>query len=184
MSALLRCRACGYVMNESNKSQVCPACGVKRAAFEPYKETVSSRRLFILNQHLHGIAVNFPQSLVALLFLSLVMGTLCMSLEEPFSVIVRAIGTIFPFAVAGGIVTGMIDGRIRFRRLVTPILRAKMAIGAVALGLSMGIFFLSRDFSFAASSPLALIVLSLCAMGCGVTLAKLGASLVCTRVPG
>ena len=138
----------------------------------------------MLNQHLHGIAVNFPQSLVALLFLSLAAGTICASLEEPLSVIVRAIGTIFPFTVAGGIVTGMIDGRVRFRRLVTPILRIKMAIGAVALGISIGIFFLSRDFSFAASSPLALIILSMCAMGCGITLARLGASLVCTRVPG
>ena len=41
--ALVRCRACGFIMEEEKLGDVCPACGIPRKAFEPYKETMSKK---------------------------------------------------------------------------------------------------------------------------------------------
>ena len=48
---LVRCRPCGYVMKKSelDKIGVCPACGLPHNVFEPYREKVSPKRLFILS---------------------------------------------------------------------------------------------------------------------------------------
>ncbi|TAL31536.1 MAG: hypothetical protein EPN93_17225 [Spirochaetes bacterium] len=184
MDNLLRCRACGYIMKESNKSGLCPACGVKRASFEPYKETVSAKRLWLLNQHLHGITVNFPQALAALLFLATAAGIAIQGLQENLIVVVRDIAILLPLSQAGGIFTGLIDGRTRFKRLMTPLLKTKMIVGSVALCFGIAIFVLGLDFRFSGMIPYALLALNACSLGCQVFLAKLGASMVCTKVPG
>ena len=63
---LVRCRPCGYVMKESELGDVCPACGLPRNVFEPYRERVSANRLFILGLDIHPIAIHLSQTFVAL----------------------------------------------------------------------------------------------------------------------
>lgn len=184
MENLIRCRVCGYIMKESRKSALCPACGVKRSAFEPYHETVSAGRRMVLNQHVHGITVNFPQALITLFFLSLMTGWFFSRFQEDLSIIVRYIGALLPLAVIGGIATGIVDGRTRFKRFITPIIRIKIITGILSLCVSIAIFILSRGFVFSSEGTIVLVGLSLCGMACGVVLGKLGASLVCTKVPG
>ena len=60
---LVRCRPCGYVMKKSELGTgVCPACGLPHTVFEPYREKVSAKRLFLLGLDIHPIAITlfFP----------------------------------------------------------------------------------------------------------------------------
>ena len=63
---LVRCRPCGYVMKASDLGDVCPACGLPRNVFEPYREKVSPNRLFLLSLDIHPIAIHMSQTFVAL----------------------------------------------------------------------------------------------------------------------
>jgi rubredoxin len=47
MKELVRCRPCGFVMDADKLGDVCPACGLPRKVFEPYRERVSLNRLFL-----------------------------------------------------------------------------------------------------------------------------------------
>lgn len=62
MKKMVRCKACGYIMEESKLGDFCPACGVPRISFEPYTDSISESRRRILNFDLHPIAVHFPVS--------------------------------------------------------------------------------------------------------------------------
>jgi rubredoxin len=58
MKELIRCKACGYVMEADKLKDVCPACGMSSRVFEPYRERVALNRLFILSLDLHPIAIH------------------------------------------------------------------------------------------------------------------------------
>ena len=64
MKELVRCRPCGFVMEADKLGDVCPACGLPRKVFEPYRERVSRNRLILLNLDLHPIAIHLSQALV------------------------------------------------------------------------------------------------------------------------
>ncbi len=64
MKELVRCRPCGFVMEAGKLGDVCPACGMPRKVFEPYREKVSINRLRLLNLDLHPIAIHLSQTLV------------------------------------------------------------------------------------------------------------------------
>ena len=70
------CRPCGYVLKESELGDVCPACGLPRKVFEDYKERMSPGRSKILQLDLHPIAVHFPQSMLVLSLLALIINLL------------------------------------------------------------------------------------------------------------
>ena len=64
MKELVRCRPCGFVIEADKLGDVCPACGMPRKVFEPYRERVSRNRLILLNFDLHPIAIHLSQALV------------------------------------------------------------------------------------------------------------------------
>ena len=66
---LVRCRPCGYVMKKSELENVgvCPACGLPHTVFEPYREKVSPKRLFILSLDIHPIVIHLSQTFVAMI---------------------------------------------------------------------------------------------------------------------
>ena len=65
---LVRCRPCGYVMKKSELGTgVCPACGLPHTVFEPYREKVSAKRLFLLGLDIHPIAIHLSQTFVAMI---------------------------------------------------------------------------------------------------------------------
>src|SRR5664280_760620 len=64
MKELVRCRPCGFVIEADKLGDVCPACGMPRKVFEPYRERVSRNRLKLLNFDLHPIAIHLSQALV------------------------------------------------------------------------------------------------------------------------
>ena len=74
--AQLKCKACGYIIDEKKLGDVCPACGVPRKAFEPWTDDMSPRRRTLLTLNLHPIALHFPQAFSAMIPVFILAGLL------------------------------------------------------------------------------------------------------------
>jgi rubredoxin len=181
MKELVRCRPCGYVMEADKLGDVCPACGLPRKVFEPYRERVSLNRLRLLNFDLHPIVIHLSQSLV-ILIPALIIITKFFGTFQPE--IVRDVLTfsvfVFPFTLFFAIVTGIIDGLTRFKTLATPLLRVKIIFSIIILILSISISFLAPKQEY----HLLALLLSLLALGSGIRLGLWGKKLINVILPG
>jgi rubredoxin len=181
MKELVRCRPCGFVMEADKLGDVCPACGLPRKVFEPYREKVSRNRLTILNLDLHPIAIHLSQTLViAIPFFIIItkyfadFQPVMMSNMLEFSVFV------FPLTLTLAIITGIIDGLTRFKTLATPLLRVKIIFSLIILGLSIGIFFTAKNEGLSILT----IILSILSLAAGVQLGLWGKKLINVILPG
>ena len=132
MKKYVRCKVCGYVMEESELKDLCPACGLPKTVFEPYTKKISPQRKFILDQHIHPIAIHFPQVLIMLIVF---MPLLSLIVSDPwraeFLIIAKWSIYVLPITVLGGFLTGLLDGKLRFKKLHTPLLISKMMVGLI-----------------------------------------------------
>lgn len=136
----VKCRVCGYIMDEEHLGDVCPACGAPKTAFQPYVDKVPAKRRKILNLHLHSMAVHFPQAFsVLMLFLSVIVFFLQDPLKSEFMATFKILSIFLPFSVAASIISGIIDGKTRFKRITTPILKRKIMVAALFLIYSIGV---------------------------------------------
>lgn len=178
---LVRCRPCGYVMKESDLKDVCPACGLPRSVFEPYREKVSRGRLWFLGFDIHPIAIHLSQTFVALIPFLIIFHFLFPNFEE---IIVHSVITfsiyIFPLTLILSFVSGLADGITRFKTLRTPLLRSKMYYGItiVVLSLLEVILFTPENYSWY------FLIISLAALACAVKLGMLGKYLINVILPG
>lgn len=135
---LVICKVCGYIMKESDLKDVCPACGVQAKAFEPYKPKVSKEREKILSLHMHPIILHFPQAVVVFAFLlNLITPFFTGAWKEYITICARFNVFLLPLCILGGFVTGLIDGKIRFKSVIRPILITKMYLSGVFFTLSL-----------------------------------------------
>ena len=178
---LVRCRPCGYVMKESDLGDVCPACGLPRSVFEPYREKVSANRLFILALDIHPIAIHLSQTFVALTPLLIIFHLLFPDFQETMvhSVINFSVFAL-PFSLILSFISGLIDGITRFKTLRTPMLRSKIIFSSSILVLAFVqlIIFIPGTYTWLT------ILLSLAAFGCAVKLGLLGKHLIDVILPG
>ena len=178
---LVRCRPCGYVMKESDLGDVCPACGLPRAVFEPYREKVSANRLFILGLDIHPIAIHLSQTFVALTPLLIIFHLLFPDFQETMvhSVINFSIFAL-PFSLVLSFISGLIDGITRFKTLRTPMLRSKIIFSTSILVLTFVqlIIFIPTVYTWIT------LALSLAAFGCAVKLGLVGKHLIDVILPG
>jgi len=181
MKELVRCRPCGYVMEADKLGDVCPACGLPRKVFEPYRERVSRNRLILLNLDLHPIVIHLSQALViAIPFL-----TIFTHLFPDFnpdilkSVLIFSV-YVFPFTLVFAIITGIIDGLTRFKTLATPLLRVKIIFSLIILSLSVVLFFVAHQEKHTVLA----IVLSILCLASGVQLGLWGKKLINVILPG
>jgi hypothetical protein len=168
-------------MEADKLGDVCPACGMPRKVFEPYRERVSRNRLMLLNFDLHPIAIHLSQALV-IAIPALVLLTYFFKDFQPVvlkSVLVFSI-FIFPFTLVLAIITGIIDGLTRFKTLVTPILRVKIIFSIIILILSIGMLIVSQHENLIAVT----IVLSILSLGAGFQLGLWGKKLINVILPG
>jgi rubredoxin len=179
MKKLVRCRICGYVMDEDDLRDVCPACGVLRKMFEPYEDPVEPARRKYLALDIHPVIVHAPQALTFLMMLMLLAGPLLPAAWGDYiekTLVVMA--WILPFTVAGAYVTGVMDGRVRFRKLEAPMLQRKLLIGVVYQALTILMLWFTV---FAADSTVnrrILLLLSILAFGACTWLGMIGAKLL------
>lgn len=178
---LVRCRPCGYVMKASDLGDVCPACGLPRNVFEPYRERVSANRLFILALDIHPIAIHLSQTFVALTPLLIIFHYIFPNFQE---VIVHSVinFSIFmlPLSLIASTISGVIDGITRFKTLRTPMLKSKIILSATILVIAFAQWAFATPDVFHWTN----LVLSFAALACAVKLGLIGKGLLDVILPG
>ncbi len=178
---LVRCRPCGYVMKASDLGDVCPACGLPRNVFEPYRERVSANRLFLLSLDIHPIAIHLSQTFVALTPLLIIFHWIFPDFQEVIihSVINFSIIAL-PFTLIISFVSGLVDGITRFKTLRTPMLKSKIIFSSLILVLAFFqlIVFTPGEYQWYT------ILISLAALACAFKLGLIGKRLIDVILPG
>jgi hypothetical protein len=186
VAELMRCKTCGYVMEAVKPGAVCPACGVPWKMMEPWKDPVSPKRRRLLHLDSHPIIDHFSISFVAsALVLSLFVLVFPGLFRQEATALLQALVGVLPLAVIASFVTGLFDGKLRFRRTTAPLLVSKKVLGAVFLVLSVA----AAVITFAASpyeTWVRVADLFLMAGGviCGVGLGRIGGRLILAIFPG
>jgi hypothetical protein len=187
MKQFVQCKACGYIMEASKVGALCPACGVPAKAFEPYTERISEERKRILDLHIHPIVVHLAQAIVPmLLFLVAVLFVVGEGrLREAIRDTAMVLAAFLPFAVILAFAAGLFDGRLRFHKVTTPLLRLKMLVGFLFFAASVGGALIAVLTGLDASAQLAAFAaIQLGALGAAVFLGQAGFSLLSSRFPG
>jgi len=186
MTNLIRCKACGYVTKEGKIKDVCPACGVPAKMFEPYTDPVSEKRRMILGLHIHPIMVHFPQAFSITLFLLMVLSYFTpVKIEWMLFDAILVVSFLLPYFVILSIITGLLDGKIRFRKVTTPLLKKKFILGVLLLIISIILAFVAFSGGFPAS-PLReyFTLLTIIAVACSAELGLIGGRLMEAKFPG
>ena len=182
---LVRCRPCGYVMKKSelDKVGVCPACGLPHNVFEPYREKVSPKRLYILDLDIHPIAIHLSQTFVAVIPGIMILHLLfpCFFPEVLNGVIDFSI-VVFPLTLILSFASGILDGLTRFKTLETPLLKGKIYYGigifVVSVLMLLSLLFLPTKYSYID------LGLSIVALYFAVKLGMMGKKLINVILPG
>ncbi len=184
MPNLVRCKVCGFIIREDQLGDVCPACGVPRTAFEPYKEKVSEKRQKILDMHLHPVLVHFPEAFGIFIFLLSAIGFISTgAFKSTILCAIPLIAIFLPLFAFFGILSGMLDGKTRFKKLNTPYLRKKIIFGTIFLGLSL---ILAIGSFIMINTPFGLIFVFFLSLACVLTggiLGLIGGSLLEAKLP-
>jgi ribosomal protein L37E len=186
MTEYMRCKACGYIMEASKLKDKCPACGVPAAQFEAYKPRMSEKRKRILDLHAHPVLVHFPQAFATgLVILALLLAFLG---DGPAKAAVlgaaRCLSLALPLFVLAAFAAGLLDGKIRFRKLRTPILVRKIVIGVLFFAFSLGGAAYGAFTSLEAGPLLPFALLEFLSLGAGTALGLLGSGLLDAGFPG
>lgn len=181
MKELVRCRPCGFVMEADKLGDVCPACGLPRKVFEPYRERVSRNRLVLLNFDLHPIAIHLSQALVIGIPVLVILSNIFRNFQPEIvkNVLIFSV-FIFPFTLILAMITGIIDGLTRFKTLATPLLRVKIIFSAIILVLSFAMFIVAPKEEYSVLT----IILSILCFGAGFQLGLWGKKLINVILPG
>lgn len=169
-------------MDEKKLGDRCPACGVKRQAFEPYQNPVSEARERWLSFDIHPVIVHFPQ---AFTFSSLLL-LIALIPTTPFTDTIMAGARIMiialPAVLFAAIASGIADGIVRFKKPTTPSLIKKIVLGSTAFAAAsaMAALVITSDLSrFSLIAGLNAVVAL-----CSVLLGLIGARLTCAKLPG
>jgi hypothetical protein len=181
MKELVRCRPCGFVIEADKLGDVCPACGLPRKVFEPYREKVSLNRLLILNFDLHPIAIHLSQALViAIPFLTFMINFFGSFQPEIMKSVLIFSVVAFPLTLVLAIITGIIDGLTRFKTLATPLLYRKIFASAVIVVLSVALYFVAPADHYGFIT----LAISLVSLATGIQLGLWGKKLINVILPG
>lgn len=178
---LVICRPCGYVMKESDLGDVCPACGLPRTVFEPYRERVSANRLFILALDIHPIAIHLSQTFVALTPMLIIFHWIFPNFQD---VIVQSVISfsiyMLPLSLIASTISGIIDGMTRFKTLKTPLLQSKIIYSIIIMILSFSQWYTTLESVY--NWPT--FALSIFIFACAVKLGLMGKALLNVILPG
>ena len=178
---LVRCRPCGYVMKESDLGDVCPACGLPRSVFEPYRQKVSANRLFLLSLDIHPIAIHVSQTFVAMTPVLILFHIIFpLFYQDIIHAVISFFIFLLPFSLLLSFSTGLIDGITRFKTLRTPLLWSKIIYSSLIIVIS---FVQMLTYTPAVYNWFT-ILLSLGALACAVKLGLIGKQLINVILPG
>jgi hypothetical protein len=187
MKELVRCKACGYIMEKDALGEVCPACGVKKEMFEPWEDKVGALRRTILEIDLHPVVVHAPQ---ALTFLLLLLGAAFplfgAGFQQTYLLPTIVVMTwMLPVALVATILTGMFDAMVRYRKIATPALLQKQILGYLFVAASIVMLYVLSTGSLASvTSWLSYVVANVVAMAVSSLLGIKGVKLTKGVMPG
>lgn len=191
MANRVRCKVCGFIMEEG-KFDECPACGVAAKMFEAFDDKVPDNRRSWLEMHVHPVIVHAPQALgfllilLAGLYFILAHTVPDSGLAAMLLPTVKILSVLLPLTVAAGIVSGLVDGTFRFKRLDTIYLKRKIALGSIFLVLAVVMAFLAFRPAFPTGIGIELgyLALNVGAFLCSMFLGLWGAALTQAVMPG
>ena len=186
MSTLVRCKACGYIMESGSLGEVCPACGVPAKQFEPYDDKVKESRRRILDLHIHPVIVHAPQAFaLTLLVLAPVIGLLDATSRTLFLDTSRVLGVALPFTVLAAFLSGLFDARLRFKKTTAPLLRKKKLFGALFFLASLGSCAMALWSPLDSAMTLTLFgLVAALGLGAGAFLGIMGTPRLVAKLPG
>ena len=186
MNELVICKSCGFVMEKPGLKDKCPACGVLARMFEPYVDRMAPSRRRILKLDLHPILVHFTQAFTATIpVLGLLTFVCSPQVQASLRGAITVLSAALPLVVLLTFLAGLLDGKIRFRRVTTPLLKTKILCGLSLLVCSIAILLVvvlraQMDTTTIAS----ILALSVPAVACSTYLALLGVRLTNSAFPG
>ncbi len=168
-------------MEADKLGDVCPACGLPRKVFEPYRERVSLNRLKLLNLDLHPIVIHLSQALVIAIPVLAIITHLFPGFQTDILKNVLTFSVfVFPFTLLFAIITGVIDGLTRFKTLSTPLLRVKIIFSLIILSLSVALFFIAPHENL----YILTLIISILSLAAGIQLGLWGKKLIDVILPG
>lgn len=184
MKEYLKCKACSYIMDSTNPPAICPACGVPDKAFEPYKFNLSSKRKLIIDLDLHPMMIHLPQSISGMIIF---FGILSLTTEASWGVkflyTVEVITYLLPLSVIASVVTGLFDGKNRFKKLTTPALKKKIIFGVLLVAVT-AVMPLLVYLAGIKEALYPVMGLSIAALAIQAVLARIGIKLFFAWLPG
>jgi len=185
MKELVRCKPCGYVGEKSKMGDTCPACGVSHKLFEPYKDRMKPNRRKILDLDLHPIAVHFPQTIAVFILqfvlLNIVFPDFKAHEVEAFIVF---LSVLLPFSVFGAFVSGIIDAKVRFKKLSPRALVGKIIWGSIMIVTSTAVALCATMIEYDNTAKYLILGTSIITMAIAVWLAVVGKKLMYSEMPG
>jgi len=154
--------------------------------FEPYTDPISERRRKILMLHMHPIIVHFPQSFAFTLFVLAVLSFIAPpQIHEVLNCTMRLISLALPFFIILAMLTGLVDGKTRFRKVTTLFLKKKIIFGLCFLFTSILIAAVVLELQLLSTPVMALLtLLTLLALGFSTALGLIGDELLEAKFPG
>ena len=184
MKEYLKCRACGYIMDKEGAPDICPACGVGKKAFEEYKYNISEKRRIILSIDIHPIILHIPQGVSAIIpFFALLSMLLPLHYAVRLTAAVEMLVYLLPLSVFGAFISGVFDGKVRFKKISTPALKKKMILGAALFAVTAAMLYIQIAGGVEAML-LPITFLSVFALGLQAILARIGIKLMFAYMPG
>ncbi|MDY0075817.1 MAG: hypothetical protein RBR87_00960 [Bacteroidales bacterium] len=185
MAELVRCRPCGYVMEADKLGDVCPACGMPRKVFEPYRERVSRKRIMVLDLDLHPIAIHFSQTFVGAIPLIFLFTALFPSFYFDELMVVNKVMIItLPLTMIVAFSSGMIDGFTRFKTFNTPMLLKKIMLSGLITLLSTIASVLVIKNGLTPENRIIVLLLIMSCLTFAVKLGLMGKKLLNVILPG
>jgi len=185
MKKYVRCKVCGFIMEETDLKDVCPACGVPKTAFVEYKYNINEKRQKILSLHIHPISVHYPEAMAAFL-----VGFLLLSFITPEFIsndlitVNKVLSIFFPLTIILASITGIYDAKIRFKKLSPPYLKIKIYLGIVLFVCSLITPFLYIFASYTLSVKVFLLILAIINLLLCAVIGKIGGKLIDSVMPG
>ncbi len=186
MKKLYKCKVCGFVAKKTALPELCPACGFKGKIFEEFEPTVSAKRRKALEMHAHSALVHFPIAVITyMFFINLFILAKIIPWHSVFVDSLKAMVWLLPFVALIGMLSGLYDGKLRFKKIDTPLLKKKLHLSILLLAVSISLFVLQYIFELGQSLFSFLILThSFVLLGLVTGLGLIGGTLLESKIRG
>lgn len=186
MNKLYKCKVCGFVSNNKTLPDLCPACGFKGKIFEDFEPTVSTKRWKAMELHAHSALVHFPIAVITyIFFINLFIMAKVVALNSAFAASLKAMVLLLPLVTLFGMLSGLYDGKLRFKKINTPILKKKLLLSILLMAVSTSLFIFQITMEIAPSSyNLLILAYSIVLLSFVTVLGLLGGTLLDSKVRG